>query len=344
MGLSTHLEKPRRLGRRVRLRRVELGLYARVFVVNATILALAVSLLAFTPASVNSRTTTTQFLLLGAGVSVMLVANAVLLRISLAPLRRLTDLMKTADLLRPSARLRATGSTEVSAVIGAFNATLARLEEERRSSTRRIVGAQEAERRRIAQELHDEIGQNLTAIILELKRARERVDPEIAEALADAQELARESLDELRRISYHLRPLALDDLGLGSALATLCQGLSTRTGTAIVCDVPSGRVQLAGDAELALYRIAQEALTNALRHADCRQIRVQLRDDAPDDVLLRVADDGIGMQPDAHPSDGIRGMRERAMMVNAQLRIRNQVEGGLEVEAALRGGPRQSAH
>jgi len=61
-------------------------------------------------------------------------------------------------------------------------------------------------------------------------------------------------------------------------------------------------------------------------------------------VLLRVADDGIGMQSDAHPSDGIRGMRERAMMVNAQLRIRNQAEGGLEVEAALRGGPRQSAH
>ena len=87
MGLSTQLEKPRRLGRRVRLRRVELGMYARVFAVNATILVLAVSLLAFTPASVNSRTTTTQFLLLGAGVAVMLVANAVLLRISLAPLR-----------------------------------------------------------------------------------------------------------------------------------------------------------------------------------------------------------------------------------------------------------------
>jgi two-component system, NarL family, sensor histidine kinase UhpB len=341
MGSSTHLDNRRR-GPAGWLRGVEVGLYARVFAVNALILALAVSVLAFTPASVNSETTSTQFAVLGAGLCVMLAANALLLRLSLAPLRRLTELMKSADLLRPGARLRASGSTEVSAVIAAFNATLGRLESERRSSTRRIVGTQEAERRRIAQELHDEIGQNLTAVMLELKRARPQVSPAVAEALADVQELARESLDELRRISYQLRPAALDDLGLGSALTILCSGLSARTGIPIACDVPGARLSgLTPDEELALYRIAQEALTNALRHSGCSAINVELHEDGSGGVTLRVSDDGAGMRSGAPPSGGIRGMRERALMIDSQLALRNAPQGGLQVEAVLtadRGG------
>jgi two-component system sensor histidine kinase UhpB len=315
----------------------ELGLYARVFAVNAAILVLAVSLLAFTPASIDETTTSTQFLILAAGLAVMLAANALLLRLSLAPLRRLTDLMKTTDLLRPGARLRARGSTEVSAVIAAFNATLERLEEERRSSTRRMVRAQESERRRIAQELHDEIGQNLTAVMLELKRARPLVQLEVAEILADAQELARESLEELRRISYQLRPAALDDLGLGSALTALCKGFSSRTGIPIDCQVSIERSQVGADEELALYRIAQEALTNAVRHAQCSRITVELSEDAAHPLVLSVADDGAGMDAAGSASSGIRGMRERALMIGARLTLRNAPAGGVEVLVEMGG-------
>ena len=332
MGVSSQIETNRRA---VPERRPELGLYARVFAVNAFILTAAFLLLVFTPFQLSAHTTTTQFLILAAGLSVMLAANAALLRLSLAPLRRLTELMTTADLLRPGTRLRATGSTEVSAVIGAFNATLERLEAERRASTQRIVGAQEAERSRIARELHDEIGQNLTAVMLELKRAREQVDPPVEEALADAQELARESLEELRRISYQLRPAALDDLGLGAALTALCSSLAARTGVAIRCDVPEARLRLSPEEELALYRIAQEALTNAVRHAACTEVTVELRSTDQGGVVLRVCDDGVGIMTGGQRSGGIRGMRERALMIDAGLFLRNRPAGGLEVEAVL---------
>ena len=181
--------------------------------VNASILVIAVLLLVVTPISVNPSVTRGQLAVLLAGLVVMLASNAVLLRFSLAPLHRLMALMRSADILEPGRRLNAAGTAEVAEVITAFNATLERLEEERRSSMRRVLSAQEAERRRIAQELHDQIGQNLTAVVLELKRLHGRVEPEWSETLADAQELARESLDELRRISYELRPAALDDLG-----------------------------------------------------------------------------------------------------------------------------------
>jgi two-component system sensor histidine kinase UhpB len=338
MGVSSQIESDRRTALD---RRAEFGLYTRVFAVNAFILTAAFLLLVFTPFELSSHTTTAQFLILGAGLFVMLAANALLLRLSLAPLRRLTELMTTADLLRPGARLRATGSTEVSAVIGAFNATLERLEAERRSSTQRIVGTQEAERSRIARELHDEIGQNLTAVMLELKRARLQVDPHVAEALGDAQELARESLDELRRISYQLRPAALDDLGLGSALTALCNSLATRTGVTIHCRVPEARLRLTPDEELALYRIAQEALTNAVRHAACTVVTVELRATDQGGVALRVCDDGVGIMTGGQRSGGIRGMRERALMIDAGLFLRNRPNGGLEVEAVLgsdRGG------
>src|SRR5207248_9034969 len=166
---------------------------ARVFAVNASILVLIFCVLAFTPVSVNATATTGQLYVLVSGLALMLAANAVLLRFSLAPLRRLADLMVTVDVLRPGARLQATGSSEVTTVIAAFNATLARLEAEGRASTRRVITAQEAERRRIAQELHDELGQKLTAVMLELTRAQPAGSADADEALADAVELARES-------------------------------------------------------------------------------------------------------------------------------------------------------
>jgi two-component system, NarL family, sensor histidine kinase UhpB len=317
----------------------EVGLYARVFAVNAFVLVLAALLLVVTPIRIDPHVTATEFAIILIGLICMLAANALLLRLSLAPLRRLTEVMRTVDVLRPGVRLQASGSTEIAEVITAFNSTLERLERERRDSTRRVITAQEAERRRIAQELHDQIGQNLTAVMLELNRAQQLAGPDAADMLADAQEIARESLDDLHRISYQLRPAVLDDLGLPSALETLCRSMALRAGVQI-------RFQLAGEPagldpqeELAFYRIAQEALTNAVRHSGCSAVTVSLAS-AADGVTLRVRDDGSGIGQSGAPVSGIRGMRERALMIGAQLGFEDRPGHGFEVSLVLPAGDR----
>jgi two-component system, NarL family, sensor histidine kinase UhpB len=312
---------------------LRVSLYWRVFAVNAAILSAAVVLLIITPVTIDARPTRGQLLVLASGLLLMLVANAWLVRFSLRPLRSLSELMSVVDVLEPGRRRHPAATAEVAAVISTFNSTLDRLEGERRASMHRVLAAQEAERRRIAQELHDQIGQNLTAVMLELKRVRARVDGGDAEALADAQELARETLEEVRRISYELRPAALDDLGLPSALRALCDGIERRAGIAIELDVADDLPPLDGQLELAVYRIAQEALTNSVRHAQCTTVRVFLRP-VGDDVLLHVADDGIGMDG-SFPGGGLRGMRERAVAVGATFEARSVRGRGVEVSLRI---------
>ena len=318
-------------GGRQRFAASGLGLYARVLAVNASILVIAVLLLIVTPISVSPSVTRDQMAVLLVGLAVMLASNAVLLRLSVAPLHRLITLMRSVDVLQPGRRLNASGTAEVAEVITVFNATLERLEEERRASMRRVLSAQEAERRRIAQELHDQIGQNLTAVVLELKRLQGRVEPGGAETLADAQELARESLEDLRRISYELRPVALDDLGLASALESLCGSVARRTGFDVRCELDPTLPPLAPEVELAVYRVTQEALTNAVRHSGCSHVRVSVAT-RPDEVLLRVADDGRGLGDRPITGGGIRGMRERALVIGGRLVLGVSAEGGVEVE------------
>jgi two-component system sensor histidine kinase UhpB len=302
--------------------------------VNVGILVTAFLLLVLTPVSVSPEPTRGQLAILLAGLVLMLASNAVLLRFSMAPLGRLMSLMRSADVLQPGRRLDAGGTPEVAEVITAFNATLQRLEDERRASMRRVLSAQEAERRRIAQELHDQIGQNLTAVVLELKRLQGHVTDEWADTLADAQELARESLEELRRISYELRPAALDDLGLRSALESLATAVARRADIDVALEVAPDLPPLPADVELAVYRIAQEALTNAVRHSGCTRLRVRLsaEDDA---VYLRVADDGRGLGELPRSGGGVRGMRERALMIGGRLVLGVSDEGGVEVELSI---------
>jgi two-component system sensor histidine kinase UhpB len=320
--------------RRPRLATPDLGLYARVLAVNATILVIAFLLLVLTPVRVDPSVTEGQLAILFAGLLVMLAGNALLLRFSMAPLGRLMGLMRSADVLQPGRRLDAGGTPEVAEVITAFNATLERLEDERRASMRRVLSAQEAERRRIAQELHDQIGQNLTAVLLELKRLRGHVTDGWADTLADAQELARESLEELRRISYELRPAALDDLGLASALAALADAIARRAQIEVAVEIEAGVPSLPPDVELAVYRIAQEALTNAVRHAGCTRVRLRLSAEHGA-VYLRIADDGRGLGQLPRSGGGIRGMRERALMIGGRLVLGVADDGGVEVELRI---------
>jgi two-component system sensor histidine kinase UhpB len=243
------------------------------------------------------------------------------------------EMMLVIDVVEPGVRTEPRGPIEVASVITRFNLMLDRLEHERRHSMRRVLVAQEAERRRVAQELHDEIGQNLTAAVLELNRVREG-GVVLTEALDDAQSLARDSLDTLSEITARLRPATFDDLGLASALQSLAADSERRTGIEVETFVDGALHVIDPDAELVLYRVAQEALTNALRHGECSRVTIEVRREE-DAVVLRVADDGAGLG-DATSGAGIRGMRERAAMIGGRLRFTSPPTGGTSVELRVR--------
>ncbi|GGV90356.1 HAMP domain-containing sensor histidine kinase [Streptomyces massasporeus] len=264
--------------------------------------------------------------------ALVLIANARLLRVGLAPLHLLTRAMTTIDLLRPGQRPAVGGQGEVAELITTFNTMVDRLEEERAASSARVLSAQEAERRRVAQELHDEVGQTLTAVLLELERVAGQAPPGLREEMRQVQETTRAGLDEVRRIARRLRPGVLDELGLASALKSLATdfgapGLSVRH--RLDADLPP----LDREAEVVLYRVAQEGLTNVARHARARHAEIVLRR-THTGVELYVRDDGHGTG-DAAEGAGIRGMRERALLVGAGLALVPGPGGGTEVRLTV---------
>src|ERR687898_2179588 len=197
-------------------------LFWRLFVLNAVVFTIGTLALALSPATVSFPVEFTEAIVLVVGLTVMLLVNLALVRLTLSPLERLTGLMRRIDLLRPGARLEVSGPPEVRDLGHVFNEMLDRLEDERRDAGRRALAAQEAERKRVAKELHDEVGQALTAVLLRLKDLSERVPAELRDDVSHAQEAARGSLEDIRRVARQLRPEALDDLGLTSALTALC--------------------------------------------------------------------------------------------------------------------------
>ncbi|MEH0421170.1 HAMP domain-containing sensor histidine kinase [Streptomyces sp. B21-083] len=296
-----------------------MSLYWRIFGLNAVVLGAATALLLWAPVTVSVPVALTEAVILVGGLAVMLVANAALLRIGLVPLDRLTRLMTTVDLLRPGQRLPVQGRGAIADLISTFNAMLERLEKERATSSARALLAQETERRRIAQELHDEVGQSMTAILLVLKRAADEASDPLRGELQDAQEITRGSLDEVRRLVRRLRPGVLDDLGLISALTSLTTEFATHTGLRVQRHFDPDLPALDHETELVIYRVAQESLTNVARHAEAQQVEMSLRR-SDDTVVLDVSDDGCGIGV-AREGAGIRGMRERALFVGAILDI-----------------------
>jgi two-component system sensor histidine kinase UhpB len=304
----------------------------RLLATNAAVVALAILFLSLSPATIPAPGSLAleSALLLTVGITVMLVANLLLLRRTLDPLRRLTELMRSVDPLRPGQRIPVYGhDAEVEGLTRAFNEMLERLEDERRNAMRRIVAAQEGERRRIAQELHDEIGQGLTAALLQLEGAMRVAPPALAPKVAGAMESVRGSLEEARAVASRLRPEALDDFGLVSALSVLGKRLTKQTGLKINLDLYGGLPFLSPEEEIVVYRVAQEALTNVLRHADATHVCLSLERNAGT-MRLRVADNGVGLDG-AEPGGGVRGMRERAVLIGADLAIEPGKDRGLAV-------------
>ncbi|MFD5164114.1 HAMP domain-containing sensor histidine kinase [Streptomyces hawaiiensis] len=306
-------------------------LFWRIFLLNAVVLVTATALL-LGPVTVSTPVLLTEAAILTVGLAAMLIANALLLRIGLAPLQRLARAMNTTDLLRPGARPAVGGHGEVADLITTFNTMLDRLEAERATSAARALTAQESERHRIAQELHDEIGQTLTAVLLDLKRVAGQAPDPVREQLHQVQETTRASLDEIRRIARRLRPGVLEELGLTSALKSLATeftGPSLSVRHHIAPDLPP----LGDNAELVLYRVCQESLTNAARHADATRVDLTL-ERTQDAVELHVRDNGRGIDGAAEGA-GIRGMRERALLIGADLILGPAPDGGTEVRLTV---------
>lgn len=318
------------------MRLPRLSLFWQVFGLNAGLLVLGVVLLAATPATISHPITLAQGVMLIASCVIAVAANAWLLRVSLRPLRELERLMEDVDLLQPGQRVDvAGGAREVVVLTQAFNQMLSRLESERRASAARSLESHEAERRVIAAELHDEVGQSLTALLLLLRPTLDEAPSSARPNLEHAQRIARETLDEVRRIARQLRPTALDDLGLEAGLRALCGLVERSAGATIRQRYDSAVQELPAEVELALYRTAQEALTNVARHADASVVSLTLarRNGA---VELAVADDGRGMiYAGGADRGGIRGMRERAVAVGGKVFIRSGPGQGTTVTLTI---------
>ena len=319
-------------------------LFWRVFASNVAVLALIFLALVFAPVTVSVPVRATELLVLGSGLLVTLALTYTLLRPAFRALDTVTRTMRTIDPLDPGQRVPVVGEPDIAGLAQAFNDMLGRLEHERRESARQALTVQEAERRRVARELHDEVGQIFTAIMLQIEGLALHVPQEVREEIEELRETARAGATDVRRIASRLRPEALEDLGLQSALSALATAFARQTG------IPVDRalepeLGLDHEQELVVYRVAQEALTNVARHAGASRVELSLRR-VGGDVELRVHDDGRGLPADAMTSsNGIRGMRERAMLVGARLQLTGGGGTTVSLSVPLRaiGAPTRSS-
>lgn len=207
-----------------------------------------------------------------------------------------------------------------------------------RDALRRVVAAQELERRRLARELHDETGQALTSILLGLKRIEDADDrAQLDEALGSLRALVVETLHDVRRLAVELRPRALDDFGLVAALERLTETFAEQTGITIDLDHRLGDERLPGEVETALYRIVQEALTNVVKHAGASFVTISLgRSDGR--VTVVVEDDGRGFEAlgtVAGGGLGLVGMRERLGLLGGRLSVDSTQGAGTTIVAEV---------
>jgi two-component system sensor histidine kinase UhpB len=291
-----------------------------------------------------------------AAVAVMLVVgfagsvliNAMVLRLALQPLHaleRTVDRVATGDL---SARAQHVlfRDPDVERLGDTLNTMLDVLQDHRgllQKMSEQVLAAQEDERKRIARELHDETAQSLTTLLIRLKiLEKARTAAEMRGQIDELRELTSATLEAVRKLAVELRPATLDDLGLVAALEgyTDTYGAHMPVRVAFSADGFDDRDgRLPPQVELVLYRVVQEALTNVAKHADAREVRVQLRR-RPDEVIAAIADDGQGfnveeMMRSRERGLGLFGMQERLALVGGQLVIDSAPGRGTRVHARV---------
>jgi PAS domain S-box-containing protein len=205
--------------------------------------------------------------------------------------------------------------------------------------SRQLIAAQENERRRLARELHDELGQTLTAISVNLQAARVARGESSRTHLGEAITIVDRAIEQVRHLSLDLRPSMLDDLGLEAALRWYADRLLRRTGLAVHLDTNLGRTRLPAEMETVCFRVAQEALTNAARHACARRVWIELQHRASV-VELLIRDDGSGFDPKTArkraaegANFGLLGMQERVELLGGQFTLESRPAQGTSIHA-----------
>jgi len=284
-----------------------------------------------------------MLLVIGLALAASLVVNLVLVHLALRPLHDLESAAARVSVGDLSARVAESplADREVARVGGAINMLLDRLAADRaraRLLASEVIRASDEERAYLARELHDSTAQTLAALVFQLSAAaRDSADPALADRLQGIKGLAAGVLEEVRLLAGSVHPRVLDDLGLPAALRAVArQGAGSSARVTVAADV--GRSDVPPAAASVLYRVAQEALTNALRHARATEVTLRLSQ-GDGRVVLDVIDDGCGFDAAEaerrRPGMGLFIMRERVGLLDGQFEVVSRPGGGTRVTASV---------
>jgi two-component system, NarL family, sensor histidine kinase UhpB len=310
-------------------------LAVNILLIGGTVILTMVAVNARLGSVVRGREAT----VVGLAVVATLLGNWLVLRTRFKPLDELISAMERTDLASPREPWRPsrTDSSEVRRLEIAFERMIDRLEAQRRAAGRAAVQAQERERRRIAQDLHDEVNQALTAVSLRLQASIERAPAELRRELNETKRLASQAMEELLALARHLRPAVLDDHGLLPALHSQVRDFGEQTGISATFNTRGPVPILSPEEQLVIYRVTQEGLSNVAQHADATRVDVELS--FIGSTVLRISDDGQGFSEMAGANGngglGLSGMRERALLIGGQLSLWSGVGQGTRVELTI---------
>ncbi|MFL5866889.1 MAG: sensor histidine kinase [Thermoleophilaceae bacterium] len=279
-----------------------------------------------------------QFLILALAIVLSLCVNLWMLQRRFRPLEGLIERIERIDPAEPTMlELEGDPVEEIDRLGSSFKRLLQGIEAERRRRGQAVLRAQEEERRRLARDLHDEVNQALTAMLLRLEALAQDAPAERAAEVAELKRLAGEAMEELLSLARQLRPTALDDHGLAAAIEAQLARFAAQTGVETHMNVDGNPADLDEDVQIAVYRIAQEALNNAGHHSGASEVVVELAV-LGEGAELRVSDDGAGFDPSNPRSSGRRGaglglegMAERARLVGGELDVRSALGSGTTV-------------
>jgi two-component system, NarL family, sensor histidine kinase UhpB len=319
-------------------------------IVAANVVLFALTLLAASVAAgldLGSSNERWEFLIIALAIVLTLCTNLWMLQRRFRPLERLIDEIEAIDPAEPAPlELRRSNPVEeIDRLASSFHGLLQRIEDERRRSGQLAMRAQEEERRRLARDLHDEVNQALTAILLRLEALAQETPAEREPEVAELKRLVNQAMDGLLNLARQLRPSALDDHGLVPAVETQLKRFSSRTGIEVRLDTRGDPDTLPEVVQTAIYRVAQEALTNVTRHAGATVVELDL-DEHEGTAELRVRDDGGGFDPSVVPQEdsggpggglGLVGMAERARLVGGELDVRSAPGGGTTITLRVPG-------
>lgn len=337
---------PRHGPRGILARLLSLSLFYKVLIANSTIVLVgAVAGTAITARSVaaagGGRGAFDAPLAIGfaiVGLALTFSLNAIVLRAALSPLDRLRAVVERVQQGDVSVRAQPSPLDDMqlrhlAETLNTMLDEVERYQEQVRALSGRLIYAQEDERQRIARELHDDTGQVLTLLLIRLKLLETQPGAEaVAPQMAELRGIVASAIDQVRRLALNLRPPAIDQLGLFPSLRSLVTTFSENTGIETALRLPRARVTLAPERTLAVYRVTQEALTNAAKHASAQHVTVTVSA-SESELRVVVADDGRGFTPEmlmnraGQPRDGgagvgLFGMEERARLAGGALQVR----------------------